>query len=127
MSTDVAYHRRPVVRDFHSDFEPDGLPALRCATCGKTFLRRYTFERNCANCADSDSGMRSSSRPESATLDDVRRGKWTPTPELAATLAYRGEEISACPSCGHVRLRLVGQACGGTGCKKQGELFGGVA
>ena len=123
MSTDVAYHRRPIVRDFHEDYAPDNASVARCTGCGKQFLVTLGYTRFCRGCDNGKYTKTPTGGRVAATLNDVRAGVYTPGPELAATLRAHGQEISACPGCGRVRLRLVGQACGGSGCEKQRGLF----
>lgn len=143
----TACYRRPII-DHNHDFEPDGLPVVVCKVCGRDFLLRYPGEAYCARCVTGsfNIGMRSSSRAGAPSLDDVRAGRWTPGPELAELLngsvrrdakmsqttaeahswserPKPREEIAVCLGCNKVRLKPVGEWCGGTGCKKQGTLF----
>ena len=116
--------RRPVeYNGSRIDYEPDAAVARTCGGCGRAFLSAAAgtlYETTtCRMCAD----RATDPMTRRTTTDDVRRGAWQPGPELAATLRAHGQEISACPVCGRVRLRLVGQACGGTGCEKQRGLF----
>ena len=117
------------------NWEPDSFEPRTCDTCRKVFLygsmTYLASGKRCSACVLKYSGFERGRmiRPGKVRLtrgdliESVRDGSYAPGPELAATLRAHGQEISACPACGRVRLRLVGQACGGTGCEKQRRFF----
>lgn len=121
--------RRPTQRPGLETWFPkaDRQPVRRCDSCGRQYLYGYDAHtgarandrRYCRACAY----HQPRAGRDRAELADVRSGTWRPTPELAAYMAERGEEIAQCPGCGFVRLKLIGQWCGGAGCQQQTQLF----